>query len=198
MSNNKRIIAIDPGNENSGVTILDDLSIIGAYNLSNEALYSKISAYSIHKDLTIVVEDIKPYSLKLTPQVIDTCKFIGELTYRLKIYAGLNVVCVARSDVRRWVYDTFPAICGALINLKIERKMYDACSVETMQEIRVNARGGNKRKGSFIYVDDKIVMESMKDLYQLKKPAPGKGYLYGLKDHSFQALALGRYYMTKL
>lgn len=198
MTINKRIIAIDPGNENSGIVILDGLSIIGAYNLSNDLLYSKIAAYSIHKDLTIVVEDIKPYSLKLTPQVIDTCKFIGELNYRLKIAIGLNVVYVPRADVRRWIYNTFSDVCGLLIDVKIEKKMYDACSLETRQEIRINARGGNKRKGSFIYIDDKMVMESMKDLYQLKKPAPGKGYLYGLKDHSFQALALGRYYMTKL
>ena len=198
MAINTRTIAIDPGNENSGLIILEGISIIGAYNLSNEALYSKISAYSIHPDLVIVVEDIKPYSLKLTPQVIDTCKFIGELNYRLKIAIGMNVKYVPRADVSRWVYDTFPTICGPLIDLKIEKKMYDACSLETMQEIRVNGNGGNKRKGSFIYIDDKMVMESMKDLYQLKKPAPGKGYLYGLKDHSFQALALGRYYMTKL
>lgn len=198
MSINKRIIGIDPGNDNSGIVILDGLSIIGAYNLPNEALYSKIAAYSIHPDLSIVVEDIKPYSLKLTPQVIDTCKFIGELNYRLKIAIGFNVVYVPRADVRKWVYDTFLPVCEPLVNIKIEKKMYDACSLETRQVMRVNGRGGNKRKGSFIYIDDKMVMESMKELYQLKKPAPGKGYDFGLKDHSFQALALARYYMTKL
>lgn len=198
LSDGKRIIGIDPGNQNSGLVILDNLTIIGAYNLSNEALYSKIAAYSLHRNLTIVIEDIKPYTLQLTPQVIDTCKFIGELNCRLKTIAGLHVEYFTRFDVRKWVYDTFPAVVNPLIDKKIEAKMYDACDIQTMQEIRVNSRGGKKRKSSFIYIDDKMVQEAMKDLYRIKAPKPGFGYEYGLKSHSFQALALARFSMTKL
>jgi len=196
MNKIKRTIAIDAGNKISGMVILDDGIIVVACVISNEDIYNKIASYSIHRDLTIVVEDIRPYSLKLTQQVIDTCKFIGELNCRLRIMAGFDVRYICRSEVRKWVYDTFPLVCEPLIDVKIEAKMYSACIVATKEEVRVNGRGGNKRKSSFIYIDDKMVVASMKHLYKIAPRLPGKGYEYGLKTHAFQALALGRYSMT--
>ena len=166
-----------------------------AFNLRNDYdLYDIITNYSLHSDLTIVIEDIKPYSLKLTPDVIETCKFIGELNYRLKVASGFKVVMVSRYDIKKWVYDTFPLVCEPLIDLKIEKKMYSACLLADRSEIRVDTRGRNKRKASFIYVDDKIVTESMKHLYGLEKPKSGKGYKFGLRTHAFQALACASFY----
>lgn len=190
MDTNKRIIGLDPGNEITGMVVLDGGIIIGAWNLPNTDLFNKIGSYSLHKNLTIVIEDIKPYSLKLTPQVIDTCKFIGEAVFRLRINAGLHVEMVSRYEVKKWVFDTYPQICLPLISDKIDKKMYEACSVETQEEIKVDRRGRSKRKSSFIYVDDRIVIEVMKAAYGLKMPPKGKGYEYGLKTHSFQALGL--------
>ena len=188
----QRIIGIDPGNVISGMVVLDNGLISGAFNLDNkEALFSRICSYSVHQNLTIVIEDIKPYSVKMSQQVIDTCKFIGLLVYRLTVEAGMTVKMVSRADVKEWVYKAFTATCEPYIDIKIEKKRYDACDLETKQLIRVNGNGTlKKRKGSFIYVDDKMVMEAMKVMYHVKEPAAGKGYEYGLKSHNWQALGL--------
>lgn len=179
-----RIIGIDPGNEESGMVVINNYSISVAFNLSNVVqLYDKISNYQLCKDLTIVIEDIKPYSLRLTPQVIDTCKFIGELVYRLKIEAGLNVIMVSRYEVKKWCFDTFPEVCLPIIEKKIRKKGF------------VNKATGEARKPSFVFVDDKIVTECMKHLYKIPLPKAGKGYDYGLQSHSWQALAVATYFL---
>jgi len=187
----QRIIGIDPGSESSGMVVIDGSNIVGAWNLVNShQFYDKVTNFSIHNNLIVVIEDIKPYSLKLMPQVIDTCKFIGEAVYRLKTHSGLNVVMVDRYTVKRWVFDTFPDVCLPLIDARIEKKMYDACDVKTKEMIRINDKGMTKRKPSFVYVNDKIVMECMKYLYKIPLPPVGKGYKFGLQSHSFQALAV--------
>lgn len=187
----ERVIGIDPGSEESGMVVLDGYDIIGAYNLKNDYnLFDKVTNFSIHKPLTVVIEDIKPYSLKLMPQVIDTCKFIGEAVFRLKTHCGLNVIMVDRYRVKRWVFDAFPEVCLPIIDGKIEKKIFDACNVETRELVRINDKGMTKRKASFHYVNDKVVMEAMKHLYKIPLPPPGKGYQYGLQSHSFQALAV--------
>jgi hypothetical protein len=189
-----RIIGIDPGSEESGMVVLDGCNIV-AFNLTNVVqLYDKITNYSICNDLTIVIEDIKPYSLRLTPQVIDTCKFIGELVYRLRIDAGLNVVMISRYEVKKWCFDTFPGVCLPIIDSKIEKKMFDACDLKTRELIRVDCNGRSKRKASFVFVDDKVVTECMKHKYKIPLPKAGKGYQFGLQTHSWQALAVASFF----
>jgi hypothetical protein len=43
-------------------------------------------------------------------------------------------------------------------------------------------------------VDDGMVLKSMKELWEIPTPAPGKGYIHGLKSHTWQALALATKY----
>jgi hypothetical protein len=195
MKTSCRIIGIDPSGESCGMVVLDDGYIIKALNVTNSQFYVKVTNYLLHQNCFVVIEDIAPYSLRLMQQVIDTCKFIGELVYRLRIEAGANVVLIQRSYVKKWVFDTFPDVCLPLIDKKIESKMYDACSIETRELIRVDGNGRGKRKGSYVYVDDKIVTESMKYLYKIPLPKAGKGYNYGLQTHSWQALAVACSYL---
>jgi hypothetical protein len=69
-----------------------------------------------------------------------------------------------------------------VIKKKIQKKGY------------ISAATGEDRKPSFVFVDDKIMTESMKVLYGIELPKAGKGYEYGLKTHSWQALALATYF----
>lgn len=194
---NQRIIGIDPGSEESGMIVLDDSNITGAFILKNDyQLFDKVTNFSIHRNLVVVIEDIKPYSIRLTPQVIDTCKFIGKAVERLQT-AGMNVQLISRWEVKKWVFDTFPEVCMELIDKKAEKKMWDACDLKTKEEIRVDNFGRKKRKPSFISIDDKLVTESMKYLYKIPLPVNGKGYEYGLKDDSWQALAVALCYKAK-
>lgn len=193
MKNNNigRIIGVDPGSRSSGMVVLDGSDIIGAFNLDNEVdLFSKISKYSLHSNLMVVIEDIKPYTLRLTPDVIDTCKFIGMLVYRLKIAAGLNVELLSRFEVKKWCFDRFPHVCMPLIEAKINKKLFEASDIVSREVKLLDNRGKPARKGSFIYCDDKIVIECMKDYYSIPVPEKRGKFKYGLKTHSFQALAL--------
>ena len=176
-----RIIGIDPG-KTCGIVILDRGQITSVFNIISEQIYEKVSSYIVHESCTVVVEDIRPYSLRLTPQVIDTCKFIGELNFRLKTWSGLTVEYVARNQVKKWCFDTFPEVAVPIIQKKIEKKGFR------------NKETGEWRKPSFIWVDDKVVTECMKVLYKIPMPKSGHGYQYGLREHSWQALGLSSYW----
>jgi len=176
-----RIIGIDPG-ETCGMVVLDGGNISSVFNITNIMLSSKVSGFLIHPNCTVVIEDIRPYSLRLTPQVIWTCKFLGELNYELRIASGANVQYVTRNHVKKWCFDNFPDVCLPRIEKKILKKGF------------VNKETGEPRKPSFVFVDDKIVTECMKDKYKIPMPKPGFGYQHGLKDHSFQALATAAYF----
>ena len=78
------------------------------------------------------------------------------------------------SDMK--VFDTFPDVVMPLVEKKVAKKYV-------------------YRKPSFVFVDDKIVTEAMKYHFGIKLPEPGKGYQYGLKEHSWQALAAAAYLM---
>ena len=180
-----RIIGIDPGST-CGIVILDGGQITSAFNIMSDIMLTKVTDFLIHPNCTVVIEDIKPYSLRLTPQVIDTCKFIGELNFRLKTWSGAIVEYVARNQVKKWCFDTFPEVCTPIIQKKIEKKGFR------------NKETGEWRKPSFVWVDDKVVTECMKALYSIEKPKSGYGYQFGLKEHSWQALAIASYYERKL
>lgn len=169
-------IGVDPGCEVSGISVIRDGVIVGAWNLKNEHLYSKITPYVLGGSYTIAIEDIRPYALRINMQVINTCKQIGEMVYRLRDLTGLNVVMVTRNEVKKWIFDTYPDVVIPLVEKKIQKKWVG-------------------RKPTFVFVDDRIVTEVMKHIFQISKPSAGKGYQYGLKEHSWQALACAAYLM---
>lgn len=197
MESKKRIVGIDPGSNMCGVVILDDNTITGAFNWSIPVLWDKITPFLIHPNCRVIVEDIRPYSLQLTPHVIETCKLIGELVYRLRIECGFDVYLVPRSNVKKWVFDTFTELAVSLIKKKVDKKMYLSCDVKTRELLWLDESGKQRRKENFTQINDKIVTEAMKELYSIPMPNPGDGYRFGLKDHSWQALALVSYFSRK-
>lgn len=172
-----RIIGIDPG-KTCGMVILDDSRITSVFNIMSEKIWSKIQYFLLHQTVTVVIEDIRPYSLRLTPQVIETCKWIGEAVFRLNSGSHATVELIVRNEVKKWCFDTFPDVCLPMIEKKILKKGY------------INRETGAPRKPSFVFVDDKIVTECMKVKFEIQKPKSGFGYQFGLKEHSWQALAL--------
>lgn len=193
----KILVGIDPGSSICGVCFLEGNQIIEAFNLEYSVLWNKIKEYYVKYGLSIIIEDIRPYSMRLTPQVIDTCKMIGEMVYRLKAEFKITPVLVSRAEVKKWVFDAFPAVCGVLIEKKIDKQMFLACRLEDREPVWVDTNGKSRRKQSFIFVDDRIVVESMKWLYGIEMPPPGYGYKFGLKDHSWQALAAVSFFIHK-
>lgn len=184
-----RVIGIDPG-MTCGVAVLDDNQILACFNTNMTDIWGKINAYMIHPNYMIALEDIRPYSLPLTPDVLATAKFIGEAHYRLRMACGERCVLVTRSEVKKWVFDTFPAICLPRIAERIDKKLFDACEVLTRQEIRVNETGRPGRKPSHNYVNDQIVIAAMREYYKVPRKKKGEPAPFGLDGHSWQALGL--------
>jgi hypothetical protein len=147
--------------------------------------WSRISSLVLSNRLIIAVEDIKPYSLPLTPQVIETCKWIGEAVYRLKNGCGGEIEMVSRFRVKKWCFDYFPSVCLPLIDEKIAKGV--------LKGKYINKKTGENRPASFHFVDDKIVRHCMTKLWKLESGKQGRKSPFGLKSHSFQALAVASY-----
>lgn len=180
------IIGIDPGNVVSGLCMIEDGKVVYANVFENNKLVDWMYDEVAESSVQIAIEDIVPYTGKMKPQTIDTCKWIGELTYRLKINGFKNIKFIPRSNVRNWIYKTVPDICTP----KVIKRMIALDKIRVKQGLRgLRNASGELRKPSFHYVDDRIVIAAVKELYNIPTPKPGKVNIYGLKDHSWQALA---------
>ncbi len=191
----KIIWGIDPGSAVCGVCELRSGLIGACFECVPKDVYNRIISISEGSEVIIVIEDIFPYSLRLTPAVIDTCKLIGELTYRFREFKPQvsSVELVARNSVKNWIFDTVPDECIPRINKKIVLKHN--------RNIRDNKKGlvkknGEMRQPSFQWVDDRIVIAAMKSIHNIPTPKPGKPNIYGLKStsHAWQALATVSYF----
>lgn len=190
----KTIISIDPGDAISGITILKKGSIWVSSNLDNSHVMNFIGKHTAdtpYNEIVAVIEDIRPYAAKLTMQVIDTCKYIGELRYRLN-ETNIPSEWFPRSTIKKWVFDSFPGVCTP----RIEAKMI----YQDSRNIKLGKKGlrtkeGELRKPSFHYVDDRIVIAAMKERWSIETPKPGKTNKYRISAHGWQALAVGTYYL---
>lgn len=185
-----RIIGIDPGST-IGVCVIDSYQIQSAFEVTKDIFWSRISSLVLSNRLIVAVEDIKPYSLPLTPQVIETCKWIGEAVYRLKNDAGCNIEMVSRFQVKKWCFDAFPGVCLPLIDAKIAKGV--------LKGKYINKSTGQNRPASYHFVDDKIVTACMTNLWKIEKGKQGRKTPFGLKSHSFQALSVASFLLhTKM
>ena len=159
---------------------MDNGIIKAAFNVLQDDLWDKVTAFLIHSNCRVALEDIRPYSLRLTPQVLDTTRFVGEASHRLRMVCGKKFSLITRSEVKKWVFDSFPGVCIPRIEHKMKKKG------------RVN-KDGTSRKPSFNYVDDQIVKVAMREMYALSRKKKGELAPLGVEDHAFQALALASF-----
>lgn len=176
------LIAIDSGSSQSGVVVIKGLKIAYAATLKNVEVLKLIKSTKKEEvDLVVLVEDIKPYSISLTQATIDTCKFIGRVCFFME--AGrVKHELITRHQVKRWVYDQFPTVVLERICKKIAYK-----------DKRNN--DGKLRKPSYVYVDDRIVIAAMKDLWKIETPKPGKRNSLGITGHAWQALGVASVFL---
>lgn len=187
------VIGIDPGSSQSGICLLKDSNIVSACIAANDEVFAKIKELVAGNPAVIVIEDVYPYSTTLKPEIITTCKFIGEISYRLRQLRLVNVEFVPRNSVKKWIFDTFPSVCLPKIGKKIS--YLDGYRISKGKR-GLRTKTGELRKPSFQFVDDRIVISSLKELYSIPDPKPGKSNLYGLKAHSWQALAVAAYHLS--
>lgn len=193
------VLSIDPGSKESGIAVIWQSELSGSplegFNERNDLIVGKIRKHYVKYNPIVVIEDLRYFPGRISMQVLDTVKFIGELNYRLKVELGLKVEYVTRGKVKKWVFDTFPEECKARIDKKIA--YLDAYGEKTGKRRYVN-QGGTRRKASFHWVDDRIVIAVMKEFWGIPTPKPGKKNIYGFCDDSWQALASGTYFLNKI
>lgn len=100
---------------------------------------------------------------------------------------------MSRSEVKQWVFNTLPEVCLPRIEKKI---MTIHARKEKDGKKGLKNANGAMRSPSFVFVDDRIVLASMKDFWNIPTPKVGKPTQYGLSSHSWQALALCTCYMA--
>jgi hypothetical protein len=155
----------------------------------------KIKQYYIPDKTIVVIEDIRPYSRLLSMQTVDTIKFIGELCYRLRSELQIPFTLITRSEVKQWVFERFPAICEDRINKKILR-LHEWKISKGLRGYK--SKDGTMRKASHNFVDDRIIIVCMKVQWGIETPKPGESNKLGLKDHAWQALAVGTVYLDRI
>ena len=177
------VVAIDPGSSKSGVVVLVNGQIAAAKTSLNEEIVPLVREYLGTKyTLRVMIEDLLPYSLQLTPDVLTTSKFIGELEYRLTV-ARISFTLITRAEVKKWAYNAYNELLNDMVKIKVRKRS------EKKGQPLVN-QDGTEKKGSHVWLDDTMIEKSMRLEWSI--PAQrGKQNKYGLKTHSFQALALG-------
>lgn len=184
----KRIlIGVDAGSSSSGLAIISSGSIVGGYNKPNTDVYSFIEAeYLKCQEMAVIIEDVRPYNMRITNGIIDTIKFIGQLEWRLKQLESIKVVLIPRWNIKQWVFNSFPEI----VLPKTEKKIDRWASKE--------ANKSKKRVISkFVWVDDRIIISAMREYWGIEKVKKvGERTPFNLDTHSWQALALCSYYLS--
>ena len=175
-------IGIDPGSGDSGYVVIIDGHISSAGNKDTNFIINLTKAWP-REDVEVVIEDMRPYNGQLSPQTLEACKNIGEMRYRLKT-ARIACAFIPRSEVKKYVFDHFPGVCGKRIAEKIAKKGF------------VNKDGG-PRKPSYIFVDDRVVVAAMKERWGIETPKPGKRNSLGISTHSWQALAVASAFLAR-
>jgi hypothetical protein len=149
----------------------------------------------LNRKIMVLIEDIRPFKMGMAMQTIETSKFIGELKYRLKNELSVDYLLIPRFEVKRWVFESFPGI----VQEKIEKKIAYLDDIgERSGRKRYRKKSGELYKPTMHYVDDRIVISALKDYWKIPTPKPGKSNLFGLKSHSWQALALGTCYLDSI
>lgn len=194
MKEQKKMIGLDAGSEKSGIIVLENSKIREGYNIPNDEVVDFIINESKSGEhLYIVIEDVRPYNMRITTGIIQTIKFLGETEYRLKS-ANIAFTLIPRWEVKKWVYDKFTDMA----NIEIQKNI-----------IRHNAREQKKceskgvefkpkdRSITFVYVDDRIVQKAMRLHWNIERQKGfAKKAMYNLKDHAWQSLALLTYAIT--
>lgn len=190
----KEIFSIDVGSEVSGVTHISlDKGIEYVAILDNSLIIDKVRNIMLNRKIIVIIEDIRPFKMGMAMQTIETAKFIGELKYRLKNELQVDFELYPRFDVKRFVFDNFKDLCLERIGKKIA--YLDDIGQRSGRK-RYRKKTGELYKATLHYVDDRIVIAAMKEYWGIETPKPGKSNKFGLKSHSWQALALGTMYLV--
>jgi hypothetical protein len=181
---------IDPGSAICGVVCLLDRQIHLAFETTPDRVFEDIIEKSGANSFDIVIEDIRGFAGKMSNNVIDTCKLIGELNYRFRAHPSTRQIhYIPRSTVKKWFFDNYFTL--------LEKQVGANMTAINAQKQRLGKKGlitnaGVMRLPSFNYVNDRAIVAALR---QIEGIPAGKKNIYGLRDHSWQALAVAKAYL---
>jgi hypothetical protein len=118
------ILAIDPGNTESGyVIMLDDYTICSFGKIPNDELLNKIDKIGF-KDIKVVIEMVASYGMSVGQTIFDTCVWIGRFK-QASLTKGREVTLVYRKDVKMNLCGQTRAKDSNIIQALIDRFAYD-------------------------------------------------------------------------
>ncbi len=179
------VVALDPGPEVSGLVILEYGQIVKAGNVENRLLFNiMLDVVAANVGVHVLIEDVRPYGVRLSQDLLDTTKWIGVLEYRLE---SLNIAytLISRSTVKKWVFDTYPEISIPRIDKEIICRNH-------------RRKDGEYCKPSAKYINDRMVIAAMKKHWKIETPKPGKTNRFGISKHAWQALAIASYHLQNI
>jgi len=190
----KITIGIDPGSEVSGMALFYDKQIIKGRNVANADVIQTVGEWSGGAKCTVIIETLVAYGGRVRTETLQTCKWEGELCYRLSLERNVRQVLVARSTVKAWIFNACPEIVLPRLVKVMEAAHKRSVSKGKKGLVRAD---GSMRQASFQFIDDRIVVAAIKSLLSIPTPRPGRSNFYGLHSHSWQASALCAYFLLK-
>jgi len=186
---NTILVGVDPGSEKSGIVVLTQKGIREGTNIGNESVFDYILTEKSKCDsFMLVIEDMRPYNMRITDEVIQTIKYLGQLEWRLN-EANIAYTLIPRWQIKQWVFLQFRTMAEPEIVKKIE--------ASNRRKLAANLPLSRKQQPTFVFVDDRIVQKAMRIHWGIKKPTKvGQKAAFNLKDHSWQALGLASYYIV--
>lgn len=120
------ILAIDPGNIESGVVIIDEntLEPCFAEKMNNEELleniYSKFEIFNRYND--VAIEMVASYGMAVGKTVFDTCVWIGRFKEAINnVFPGIDVQDIYRKDEKMNLCNSMRAKDSNIIQALIDR-----------------------------------------------------------------------------
>jgi len=114
-----RILAIDPGTDESGWCILTDGIVSESGVMANNQLLAVVSGWDIYREDTLAIEMIASYGMAVGREVFETCVWVGRFQQAWR--EPESVKLVYRRDVKLHLCGTVKAkdanIRQALIDL---------------------------------------------------------------------------------
>jgi hypothetical protein len=94
------ILAIDPGNTQSGFVLFDECAVVESGTESNAFVLARIvSAFIAYPSMDVAIEMIASYGMPVGADVFETCVWIGRFVERANS-CGIHARLIYRRDVK--------------------------------------------------------------------------------------------------
>lgn len=115
------ILAIDPGNIESGYVVLNyDLSIRRKGKVLNNEMLNIINAACYYKNVDVAIEMVASYGMAVGATVFDTCVWIGRFTEKASQW-GVKVTYIYRKDEKMNLCHSMKAKDSNIVQALIDR-----------------------------------------------------------------------------